>query len=117
VSDNRQQASDPVPSSDAQPRHGRARHLWWAAAFVALAIGVAVAVTLSISAPDHYAAFRKACLGRPGAEIVTLGTTVDNHVMGGSETVYRLGCRVPGGAVAATVETNSTIAPAPTRPP
>jgi hypothetical protein len=87
------------------------------AAFVALAIGVGVAVALSISAPDHYAAFRKACLGRPGAEIVTLGTTIANHVMGGSETVYRLGCRVPGGAVAATVETNSTIAPVPTSPP
>jgi hypothetical protein len=117
VTDSGGPAPDPVPLSHAPPGRGRTRHLWWAAAFAAVAIGVGIAVALSISAPHHYAAFRKACLVRPGAEIVTLNTTVANHVMGGPETVYRLGCRLPGGAVAATVETNSTVAPASTLPP
>lgn len=90
---------------DPKRRSRRFRWLILAVAILAIA-GIVVAVIISFTAPNRYAAFRRKCLAVRGNSVVVLSTKTHGVAMGAPETIYNLGCRQAGGQITSTYESN-----------
>jgi hypothetical protein len=87
-------------------KRSRRFKVWVLAAVIAAVAVTAVAVIVSVHAPNRDAAFRHKCLAGRGNSVVVVSTKTRGRAMGGPATTYELGCRLPSGRITSTYESN-----------